>query len=142
MFAALVMAAAHLTVLIVIESLFRSFSGFRLSPTSVDDVVLLPAAGEAVNLFGTIVMFLAFSHFGNGFGFVLVPLAMLGHAAHQIHLRRLEQKTREITEASRIHMATVEALATAIDARDQVGVGHVRRTQIYAARCRAAAKTS
>ena len=47
-------------------------------------------------------------------------------------VERLEQKTAEITEASRIHLATVEALATAIDARDQVGVGHVRRTQIYA----------
>jgi diguanylate cyclase (GGDEF)-like protein/putative nucleotidyltransferase with HDIG domain len=31
-----------------------------------------------------------------------------------------------------MHLATVEALATAIDARDQIGMGHVRRTQIYA----------
>jgi diguanylate cyclase (GGDEF)-like protein/putative nucleotidyltransferase with HDIG domain len=37
-----------------------------------------------------------------------------------------------MTEASRIHLATIEALATAIDARDQLGVGHVRRTQIFA----------
>ncbi len=44
----------------------------------------------------------------------------------------LDQKTRQISEASRIHLATVEALATAIDARDQVGLGHVQRTQIYA----------
>ena len=44
----------------------------------------------------------------------------------------MKLKTKEITEASRVHLATVEALATAIDARDQVGVGHVRRTQIYA----------
>ena len=42
------------------------------------------------------------------------------------------QKTKEIREASRVHVATVEALATAIDARDQVGRGHVTRAQIYA----------
>jgi diguanylate cyclase (GGDEF)-like protein/putative nucleotidyltransferase with HDIG domain len=44
----------------------------------------------------------------------------------------LTRKSREISEASRIHLATVEALATAIDARDQIGEGHVRRVQILA----------
>lgn len=62
----------------------------------------------------------------------IFPVAVFANLAYKIHLRRLEQKTKEITEASRIHLATVEALATAIDARDQVGIGHVRRTQIYA----------
>jgi diguanylate cyclase (GGDEF)-like protein/putative nucleotidyltransferase with HDIG domain len=63
---------------------------------------------------------------------VLLPIAVVGNLAYTIHTRRLAQKTREIYEASRVHLATVEALATAIDARDQVGIGHVRRTQIYA----------
>lgn len=49
-----------------------------------------------------------------------------------MHLELLANKTAEVTEASRIHLATVEALANAIDARDQVNAGHVRRTQIYA----------
>lgn len=73
-----------------------------------------------------------FAYFGWEFAFVLGPLAALFLLGYRIHLRRLEQKIKEITEASRIHLATVEALATAIDARDQVGIGHVRRTQIYA----------
>ena len=73
-----------------------------------------------------------FLSFGIGFGWIVLPMVVTGHFAYQIHLRRLAQKTREICEASRIHLATVEALATAIDARDQVGIGHVRRTQIYA----------
>ncbi|MGI8638620.1 MAG: diguanylate cyclase [Pyrinomonadaceae bacterium] len=73
-----------------------------------------------------------FLSFGLGFGLVVLPMVVVAHFAYKIYLRRLEQKTREIREASRIHLATVEALATAIDARDQVGIGHVRRTQIYA----------
>lgn len=73
-----------------------------------------------------------FLEFGLPFGFVILPVTVIGHFAYRLHIKRLEQKTREIGEASRIHLATVEALATAIDARDQVGVGHVRRTQIYA----------
>lgn len=61
-----------------------------------------------------------------------LPSFVVGFLGYKKFVERLEQKTAEITEASRIHLATVEALATAIDARDQVGVGHVRRTQIYA----------
>jgi len=46
---------------------------------------------------------------------------------------RLSTKTRETEELSRIHFATAEALATAIDAKDQTTHCHVRRVQIYAA---------
>jgi len=74
----------------------------------------------------------AMLYFGPVFVFVLGALAVAGIAAYFAHKTTLKQQTRQITEASRIHLATVEALATAIDARDQIGVGHVRRTQIYA----------
>lgn len=65
-------------------------------------------------------------------GLVTIPILIIGHLAYKAHLRALEQNTHQITEASRVHLATVEALATAIDARDQVGIGHARRTQIFA----------
>jgi diguanylate cyclase (GGDEF)-like protein/putative nucleotidyltransferase with HDIG domain len=48
-------------------------------------------------------------------------------------LERLEVKTREAEALGRLHLATAEALATAIDAKDQTTHGHVRRVQIYAA---------
>ena len=55
--------------------------------------------------------------------------------AQIIHMawQRLNAKTRETEELSRIHFATAEALATAIDAKDQTTHCHVRRVQIYAA---------
>lgn len=71
-------------------------------------------------------------YFGLLFGLMVLPLVVFGHLAYNFHKQLLAQKTKEIREASRIHLATVEALATAIDARDQVGRGHVTRTQIYA----------
>src|SRR6266404_26614 len=46
---------------------------------------------------------------------------------------RLSAKTRETEELSRMHFATAEALATAIDAKDQTTHCHVRRVQVYAA---------
>ncbi|MFN2491958.1 MAG: diguanylate cyclase [Pyrinomonadaceae bacterium] len=47
--------------------------------------------------------------------------------------RRLSVKTREAEELNQLHFATAEALATAIDAKDQTTHCHVRRVQIYCA---------
>lgn len=73
-----------------------------------------------------------YQNFGIDLAFIGVPFAIVAALAYRVHVKRLEQKTRQISENSRVHLATVEALATAIDARDQVGIGHVRRTQIFA----------
>ncbi len=51
---------------------------------------------------------------------------------HKIYFERISAKTREAEELSRLHLSTVEALATAIDAKDQTTHCHVRRVQIYA----------
>ena len=45
---------------------------------------------------------------------------------------RLRARAREIETISQLHLATAEALATAIDAKDQTTHCHVRRLQIYA----------
>lgn len=52
---------------------------------------------------------------------------------YRTSLERLQAKTNEAEALSRLHLATAEALATAIDAKDQTTHGHVRRVQIYAA---------
>jgi len=49
-------------------------------------------------------------------------------------ISRLKEKAREVEALSQLHLATAEALATAIDAKDQISHCHVRRVQIYAAR--------
>jgi diguanylate cyclase (GGDEF)-like protein/putative nucleotidyltransferase with HDIG domain len=63
------------------------------------------------------------------FGIATVVVAQVIHTAWS----RLTAKTRESEELSRLHFATAEALATAIDAKDQTTHCHVRRVQIYAA---------
>lgn len=130
--AASVMALVHFAVGAFIDLLQASLSGLKINAEVVDRYVLMRATGHLTGLAAAIVLFLTFNHFGIEFGLVFLPLAIATDAAYKIHFRSLDQKTKEIREASRIHLATVEALATAIDARDQVGVGHVRRTQIYA----------
>ena len=51
---------------------------------------------------------------------------------YRTSLERVHAKTREAEEVSKLHLATAEALATAIDAQDQTSHCHVRRVQIFA----------
>ena len=131
-FAACLMAMAHFVTGALLDIAEAHFSGAKIDSAVIERLVKAPSIGQLVSLAVAIVIFLTFNHFGIEFGLVLLPLAIATNAAHKIHIRSLDLKTKEIRDASRIHLATVEALATAIDARDQVGVGHVRRTQIYA----------
>ena len=52
---------------------------------------------------------------------------------YRTSLERVHSKTREAEDVGRLHLATAEALATAIDAQDQTSHCHVRRVQIFAA---------
>src|SRR3954471_12851108 len=92
----------------------------------------LATALPVTAIVGIAVLWFLCYHFGAEIMLVIVPVVFGGGLAYRLHLRRLAEKTGEAFEASRVHLATIEALATAIDARDQVGIGHVRRAQIYA----------
>ena len=74
----------------------------------------------------------AISSFGLLYVLLSMPIIGATHATYKIYFERVNEKTREAAEISRLHLATVEALATAIDAKDQTTHCHVRRVQIYA----------
>ena len=46
---------------------------------------------------------------------------------------RIEDEQRHVQQTSDLHLATIEALARAIDAKDQTAQRHIRRVQVYAA---------
>ncbi|MEO6394061.1 MAG: diguanylate cyclase [Pyrinomonadaceae bacterium] len=81
----------------------------------------------------TLIFYLAMATFGFIYVFLAVPILAATYATYKVYFERVNQKTREAAEASRLHLATVEALATAIDAKDQTTHLHVRRVQVYAA---------
>jgi diguanylate cyclase (GGDEF)-like protein/putative nucleotidyltransferase with HDIG domain len=129
--AACIMAAGHFANRSAIAYLLAN-NGYDRMRSNVRRSFIVPAAATTVSLLATILLVVVFNHFGIEFGLICIPLAIIGDLSYKIHVTRLAHKTKLISESSRIHLATVEALATAIDARDQVGMGHVRRTQIYA----------
>ncbi len=82
---------------------------------------------------GAFILHIALLQFGLAVAWISLPLLLIGHLTAHDHFRRLREENRELSESGTIHLATVEALATAIDARDQLAHGHVRRMQIFAA---------
>lgn len=68
------------------------------------------------------------------FYLLLVPISLIATCLiYRNAKKRLQAKADEIEALGQLHLATAEALATAIDAKDQTTHCHVRRVQIYAA---------
>ena len=81
----------------------------------------------------TALLYRAVMSYGLLYVLLSVPVIAATFATYKIYFERVNEKTREAAELARLHLATVEALATAIDAKDQTTHCHVRRVQIYAA---------
>ncbi len=62
---------------------------------------------------------------------LLVPL-FLTYRLYKVYLGRMDDERRHVRELSEMHLATVEALAMAIEAKDATAGSHVRRVQFYA----------
>jgi putative nucleotidyltransferase with HDIG domain len=60
---------------------------------------------------------------------VLVPLLVVSYLTFKSSLARIEDATKHVDEVKRLYLSTIETLATAIDAKDQVTHGHIRRVQ-------------
>ncbi|HYJ45641.1 MAG TPA: diguanylate cyclase [Pyrinomonadaceae bacterium] len=128
-----VMAASHYTLnglsLATMYSLkkSRTFQSFWRDGYLWTGLTFIAAACAAALIYGALTAF--------GFLYVLlgVPIIAATYATYRVFFERVNEKTREADALSSLHLATVEALATAIDAKDQTTHCHVRRVQIYAA---------
>src|SRR4051812_47941982 len=75
------------------------------------------------------------SHSGSNYWIALLVAAplYLTYRSYKIYLGRIEDEQRHVQEVSDLHLATIEALALAIDAKDRTGKSHIRRVQVFAA---------
>ena len=60
---------------------------------------------------------------------VFVPLLVLSYASSRLSTARVEATNGHLNELRQLYLSTIEALALAIDAKDQVTSGHIRRVQ-------------
>jgi len=70
-------------------------------------------------------------------GYWIAPLGFapvyLTYRTYKVYMGRIEDEQQHIQQTSDLHLATIEALARAIDAKDQTAQMHIRRVQVYAA---------
>jgi len=55
------------------------------------------------------------------------------YRTYKVYMGRIQDQQRHVQQVSDLHLATIEALALAIDAKDQSAQSHIRRVQVYAA---------
>ena len=62
---------------------------------------------------------------------VLPPIYLL-YRSYRLYLGRLESEKRHAEQVSNLHLRTIEALALAIEAKDQTTGEHLQRVRVYA----------
>src|ERR1051326_7443159 len=68
----------------------------------------------------------------NRFVGVVVPLLFVLYFHVTNSTKRVEDTNRHLEELNTLYLSTIETLAMAIDAKDQVTHGHIRRVQSFA----------
>lgn len=97
------------------RSQFLSFAGSYLASAAIAAILIVLANAKDYT-----------------FVALLLPLAVVSFLAVRTTLGRLGDEHQHLVEVNRLYLSTIETLAMAIDAKDQVTHGHIRRVQRYA----------
>jgi diguanylate cyclase (GGDEF)-like protein/putative nucleotidyltransferase with HDIG domain len=78
----------------------------------------------------------AISWFNHAFNWetslLFVPAIYLIYRSYRLYLGKLEDEKRHVEEMANLHLRTIEALALAIEAKDQTTHAHLQRVRVYA----------
>jgi putative nucleotidyltransferase with HDIG domain len=61
----------------------------------------------------------------------VLPLLVITYLMFRMTLGRVDDAHRHVTQVNEMYLSTIEALALAVDAKDQITHGHIRRVQVY-----------
>src|SRR5690349_18995838 len=63
---------------------------------------------------------------------LILPAVYLIYRSYRLYLGKLEDEKRHVEDMANLHLRTIEALALAIEAKDQTTHDHLQRVRIYA----------
>ena len=63
---------------------------------------------------------------------IILPLLLISYLTFRTSMGRLEDAQGHVAQLNELYLSTVETLAMAVDAKDQITHGHIRRVQVYA----------
>ena len=63
---------------------------------------------------------------------IILPLLVISYLTYRTSLGRLADAKQHVEQVNQLYMSAIETLAMAVDAKDQITHGHIRRVQTYA----------
>src|SRR5262245_3786940 len=63
---------------------------------------------------------------------IIVPLLVVSYVTFRTAMARVSDAAKHLSQLNSLYLSTIETLAMAIDAKDQITHGHIRRVQGYA----------
>ena len=114
----------------LILALEREINPFKVWPSSFVWLSLNYFCGASV----AVLLVVYNRHIDLVYVSVIVPLLLLLYYTFKTSWARVEDADRHVQQLNSLYLSTIETLAMAIDAKDQITHGHIRRVQIYAVR--------
>ena len=72
------------------------------------------------------------SRIGWQVSFLVLPVFYMMYRSYRLYLQRLEAEKHHVEEVNKLQLRTIQALALAIEAKDQTTHDHLQRVQVYA----------
>ena len=60
---------------------------------------------------------------------IIIPLLLVSYLTFKTSMGRIDDANKHLVEVNKLYLSTIETLAMAIDAKDQITHGHIRRVQ-------------
>jgi len=121
---------------------------FGLNSWLIAIVISLERRVDAVKVWTSTFAWLSLNYFGGasvailfvgynrtidlGYVGVIVPLLLVLWFTFRTTMARVEDADKHVAQLNKLYLSTIETLAMAIDAKDQVTHGHIRRVQSFA----------
>lgn len=145
--APLVQAPVPLNAILPALAVF-ALTYFGLNSWLITFVIALERRLDPVKVWSSTFVWLSLNYFGGasvailfvgynrtidlGYVSVIVPLLLVLWFTFKTTMGRVEDADRHVEQLNKLYLSTIETLAMAIDAKDQVTHGHIRRVQLYA----------
>jgi len=143
----LVQAPASLNAILPALILY-ALTYFGLNSWLIAIVISLERHVDAVKVWTSTFAWLSLNYFGGasvailfvgynrtidlGYVGVIVPLLLVLWFTFRTTMARVEDADKHVAQLNKLYLSTIETLAMAIDAKDQVTHGHIRRVQSFA----------
>jgi diguanylate cyclase (GGDEF)-like protein/putative nucleotidyltransferase with HDIG domain len=128
--------------------IFFAFTYFGLNSWLVTFVIALERRVSPIRIWTSNFLLLSLNYFAGasvaillvgftrtidlGYVGITLPLLLVLYFTFKTTMSRIEDANKHVAELNRLYLSTIETFAMAIDAKDQVTHGHIRRVQQHA----------